>query len=55
MGSTKYILLIIGLLGSIAAIFMMIKTGSITDNLIGLICGACLIWGYFEISKKEVK
>lgn len=49
----KYILLIIGLLGLIASVYGMYKDGDISNHLIGMVCGASLIWGFFEIRKKE--
>ena len=51
MRNTKYILLIIGSLGILASIYGYIKDQEITNHLIGFICGACLIYGYFELNK----
>jgi hypothetical protein len=51
--STKYILLIIGILGILSSIAGLIQGQSFSNNLVGFICGSSLIWGYFELKKKE--
>ena len=55
MKNSKYILLIIGLLGVIASVYGYLKDNDIQSNLVGLICGASLIYGYFELNKINKK
>ncbi len=55
MASLKYILLIVGILSIIASIYLMISTGEIVNEIFGLVCGAGLIWGYFEVRRRESK
>ncbi len=49
----KYILLVIGILGLLAALAGLVQGQSFSDNILGLVCGSSLIWGYFELKKKE--
>lgn len=53
MKITKYILLIIGILGIGAAVYGMVNGDTITDHIITLICGASLIYGFYALNKKE--
>lgn len=51
--NTKYILLVIGILGVLASILGVFQGRDLSSNITGFICGASLIWGYFELKKKE--
>ncbi len=51
MKRAKYLLLIIGILGIIASIYGFIQDKEVSNHLIGFICGASLIFGYFELGK----
>ncbi|MEY8850009.1 hypothetical protein AB9K26_14405 [Psychroserpens sp. XS_ASV72] len=53
MKRTKYILLFIGIVGIAASVFGWVKDQSFANHLIGFVCGASLIYGYFEIDKAE--
>lgn len=53
MKRTKYILLFIGLAGIAAAIFGLVKGDAFKDHLMTFVCGASLIYGYFQIDKTE--
>ncbi len=52
MKSTRYILLIIGLLGIIASVFNFISGQPAVESLITFVCSAALITGYWELGKK---
>ena len=54
MKSLKYALLLIGLAGILAGIYGFISGSDFTTNLMGLICGSCLVFGYYELQKKNV-
>lgn len=45
------LLLIIGVLGIIASVIGVVRKLDVTTNLIGFICGTCLIYGYIELKK----
>jgi hypothetical protein len=51
MKSAKYILLVIGILAIAATIYNLIQGKLFTDQIITLVCGASLIYGYFELTK----
>lgn len=53
MKSTKYILLIVGILGIGAGIFGIFNGQPYTNHIITLICGASLIYGFYELNKKD--
>ena len=53
MKATRYILLVIGLLGLLTAIFGLVNGEAFTEQLITIICGTSLILGYFTINKKD--
>ena len=55
MKDSRYILLIIGILGLAAAGYSLIQGNSFTDNIIPLICGSSLIYGYLEMGKQAEK
>lgn len=50
---TQKLLLIIGILGIITSVIGVIRKLDFTSNLIGFICGACLIHGYLELKKAK--
>ena len=53
--NTKYILLVIGILGILSSLAGVIQGQELSSNLVGFICGSSLIWGYFELKKKEAE
>lgn len=53
MRSTKYILLVIGILGLAAGIYAAVAGQGPSEYLLGLICGASLVFGYFELNKQS--
>lgn len=53
MKSAKYVLLVIGALGIAASVYGSIIDEEITNHIIGLVCGASLIYGYFELNKAD--
>ncbi|MDP5081021.1 MAG: hypothetical protein NWP87_00080 [Winogradskyella sp.] len=53
MKSTKYILLSIGSVALIVSFYAIFKGDPFFNHIIGIICGASLIFGYFELNKKE--
>ena len=55
MMTTKYALLLTGILGVLAAIYGIAKGFDITQWLITLICGLSLLYGYFEFKSSEKK
>lgn len=55
MKKTKYILLMIGIMGMLASIYGYTKDHEIANHLIGFICGTCLVFGYFELNKANKK
>lgn len=52
MKDSRYVLLVIGILGLAAAAYSLANGNSFTDNIIPLICGSSLIYGYIEMGKK---
>lgn len=53
MKLTKYILLIIGLLGIAASVIRIVQNDPLSDVLMGLISSSALIYGYFVFGKLE--
>jgi multisubunit Na+/H+ antiporter MnhF subunit len=53
MKSTKYILLVIGVAGVVASFYRIIEGDQFIDHIIGIVCGVSLIFGFFELNKKE--
>ncbi|MBO3700627.1 hypothetical protein [Roseivirga sp. E12] len=51
MKNTKYILLVIGILGLAAGVYAIVTAKGPSEYLLGLICGASLVFGYFELNK----
>lgn len=51
--NTKIVLLIIGVFGLIASLYASINEGQFQDQIIGFVCSTSLIWGYYELDKKE--
>lgn len=49
---TQKLLLIIGALGVIFSIVGIVNKQEISKDIIGLVCGASLIYGYFELKNK---
>lgn len=52
---SKYILLVIGILSIAASIYMIIEGEELTNKIMGLVCGASLIYGYYELGQQEKK
>jgi len=52
MKNTKYILLVIGILGIAAGVYAIATGKGTSEYLLGLICGASLVFGYTELSKQ---
>lgn len=52
MKSTRYVLLAIGILGSIASIYNYIQGESLSSSLIYFVCSASLIFGFWEFGEK---
>ena len=55
MKRTKFILLFIGIAGLVAATYGLVKGEAFTDHIMTLVCGASLIYGYFEMKNQETK
>ncbi len=53
MKTTRYILLVIGVAGLVAAVFGLIKGDAFTDQVMTIVCGACLIYGYFQLKNYQ--
>lgn len=53
MKNSKYILLITGTLGLAAGIYAAAVGQGPSEYLLGLICGASLVFGYFELNKQS--
>ena len=53
--STKYVLLIIGILGIVASIVGLYQNQSVVDQLIPMVAGLSLIWGFYELNKNGSK
>lgn len=53
MKNTKFVLLTIGILGVLASFYGTVTGMDYTINLVGYICGSSLIFGYFDMKKKE--
>lgn len=50
---TKYVLLLIGVLAILSSVYLLVKTGNFQDQILSFVCGASLIWGYYDLNKKE--
>lgn len=55
MKNSKYVLLVIGILGLAAGVMGLIEGQEVSQYMLGLICGSSLVWGYFELKKAENK
>ena len=53
MKTTRNILLFVGTAGLSAAVFGLLNGDAFKDQLMTIICGASLIYGYFTIHKTE--
>lgn len=53
MKNTKYILLVIGILGLAAGVYAIVTSKGPSEYIMGLVCGASLVFGYFELNKKS--
>lgn len=53
MKVVRILLLVIGLLGLAAAVFGLIKGQSFLEQLLPIVCGASLIYGYFYFGREE--
>jgi len=53
MKRTAYMLLFIGLAGLVAAIFGLVKGENFTDHVMTMVCGASLIYGYFQLKNHK--
>lgn len=51
---SKYVLLVIGILGVLASLYMIVKGDSITSTITGFICGISLIYGSYELGRQEL-
>jgi len=52
---TKYVLLGIGILGILASMYMIVQGDSTTSIISGLVCGTSLVYGSYELGRKELK
>jgi hypothetical protein len=55
MKATKYVLLIIGILGTIASIFLIVRGSPVTDVIFGFISSIALIYGFFVFDRFQDK
>ena len=55
MKTTKYVLLIIGILGTIASAIRIVQDAPLADVILGFITSIALIYGYFGIDRVEDK
>jgi uncharacterized membrane protein len=53
MRQLKFSLLIVGIIGMVFSIIGLFITSEWTTNLMGFICGACLIYGYYTVGKSS--
>ena len=53
MKSTKYVLLIIGILGAIASTIRIVQGDPVADVLMGFISSIALLYGYFAFDRLE--
>lgn len=53
MKRTKYILLFIGSAGLAAAAIGLVNGDAFSDHLMTIVCGASLIFGYFQIKNQK--
>ncbi|MGB3469180.1 MAG: hypothetical protein WBA74_28095 [Cyclobacteriaceae bacterium] len=53
MKPSRIVLLVAGILGIIASIFMMFSSDDQTFSLLGLVCGSSLIYGSFDMKKER--
>jgi uncharacterized MnhB-related membrane protein len=55
MKSTKYLLLIIGILGAIASLIRIVQGDPVSDVIMGFISSLALFYGYFAFDRLEKK
>ncbi|PWK18995.1 hypothetical protein [Xanthomarina spongicola] len=55
MKASKYVLLVIGLLAIAAIVYNLFQGEAFINQIITLVCGASLIYGYFELDRSENK
>lgn len=49
----KYILLVLGILGIVAAIYQMILKKAVVDYWVPLFCGGVLIYAFVHLNNKD--
>jgi hypothetical protein len=49
----KYLLLIIGILALFATVYSYINGSTLREQLLGLVCGVALIYGYYIMHKAQ--
>ncbi|MFC5046671.1 hypothetical protein ACFSTE_10385 [Aquimarina hainanensis] len=55
MKNTRYLILILGVLGSIACGYNIVLGEGIATNVFGFISGSSLVWGFFELENTPIK
>jgi hypothetical protein len=55
MKNTKYVLLFIGIIAISFTIYNLIQGESFSDQIISLVCGSSLIYGYYQLGKFDKK
>jgi len=53
MKATKYVLLIIGILGAVASTIRIVQGDPVSDALMGFISSIALLYGYFAFDRLE--
>lgn len=53
MKTLKFGLLMVGILGTVFSIYGLLKGSDTTASLMGLICSACVFFGYFEVTRSS--
>jgi len=55
MKATKYVLLIIGILGTLASVIRIVQGAAVTDVIFGFISSIALIYGFFVFDRFQEK
>ncbi|MCK8479299.1 hypothetical protein [Psychroserpens algicola] len=53
MKATRYVLLFVGIAGLSAAFYGLFNGDAFMDHLMTLVCGASLIYGYFQLKHQD--
>ncbi|WP_204344158.1 hypothetical protein [Psychroserpens algicola] len=53
MKATRYALLFVGIAGLSAAFYGLFNGDAFIDHLMTLVCGASLIYGYFQLKHQD--